>query len=366
MKKKSRPVARRGWSFSTLGLGHDRDYFLENLSILATSGMAVLEALDAVRTDIRSRRMQRVIGAIREDIESGSPLWRALDRARLFPLLAISLVRVGEESGTLSENLRVVSLQLEKDRVFRAKLRSAMMYPVFVLVLTIVVGVGIAWFILPRLAQVFVQLDVELPLITQVLIFIGLFLGAHGTVVIPAFALACGILSYLFFVREKTKAIGQSMLFAIPGVRRLIQEVELARFGYLLGTLLKAGLPVTHALRSLGEATSVPRYRALALYLEQSIDDGNSFQKSFTAYRHVRRLIPSPIQQLIITGEQSGNLPETLLKIGQTYELKSDTTTKDLTVILEPILLVIVWLGVVGVALAVILPIYGLVGNFQK
>ena len=133
----------------------------------------------------------------------------------------------------------------------------------------------------------------------------------------------------------------------------------------LLGTLLEAGLPITQALDSLAQATEIAQYKKLYLHLRGAVADGNSFQKSFMLFKNINRLIPAPMQQLIVAGEQSGGLPTTLLKIGQLFEAKADLTTKNLTVILEPILLLIVWLGVVAVALAVILPIYSLIGNFK-
>ena len=141
--------------------------------------------------------------------------------------------------------------------------------------------------------------------------------------------------------------------------------MEIARLGYLLGTLLNAGLPITHAFDSLAEATEISQYKKLYLHLSSSIGDGNSIQKSLASFKHVNRLIPRPVEQLIVAGEQSGTLAQSLLKIGQVYETKADAVTKNLMVILEPVLLVIVWLGVVAVALAVILPIYSLIGGFK-
>ncbi|MBN1778636.1 MAG: type II secretion system F family protein, partial [Candidatus Buchananbacteria bacterium] len=169
----------------------------------------------------------------------------------------------------------------------------------------------------------------------------------------------------LIFYFPKTKIIGQVILFNLPGIKRLIQEIELARFGYLLGTLLKAGLPINQALDSLVQATTSYQYKKFYRRLAISIENGNSFQKSFLNYKRLKRLIPNPIQQLVFAGEQSGGLSKILLKISQIYEVKTETTTKDLSVILEPILLVIVWLGVVSVAMAVILPIYNLIGGFD-
>lgn len=349
----------------TFGLGKDREYLVENLGMLIAGGMPIMVALDSIAAEMRSSRTRTIIGTIKSDIESGFSLWRALENSRLFPAHAVSLIRLGEESGRLTENLKVVATEEEKNRALQSKLRSAMMYPVFVLSLTVIIGVGIAWFILPKLAIVFSQLKIQLPLITKVLIGTGSYLGTHGQFVVPGGIFVMMVLLFFLFSFSRTKFIGQSIIWYTPGVNGLIKEIELARFGYLLGTLLQAGLPIVHALDSLASATDIPRYRKFFLHLRDSVHDGNSLQKSFASYKNLRRLVPTPIQQLIVAGEQSGTLPETLLKIGQSFEVKADTSTKNLTVILEPILLVIVWLGVVSVALAVILPIYSLIGDFN-
>ncbi len=324
-----------------------------------------MNAIDAIAKELRLSRMKKILAFIRGDIESGSPIWKALQKTNLFAGHIISLIRLGEESGKLVENLKVVAIEQEKDRVFKSKLRSAVMYPVFVLSLTVIIGVGIAWFILPKLALVFGQLKIKLPLITKVLIGAGTFLSSYGQYVVPAAVVVAAMLYFFIFSFSKTKFIGQFILFSSPGIKGLIKEVELARLGYLLGTLLEAGLPITQALNSLASATEITQYKKFYEYLRDSVEDGNSFQKSFISFKRTDHLILAPIQQLIVAGEQSGTLPGTLLRVGQMFETKADTTTKNLTVILEPILLVIVWLGVVAVALAVILPIYSLIGGFK-
>ena len=349
----------------SVGGNKERDYLVENMSMLVAGGMTVLAALDAIEGEMRSRGMKRIIAVLREEIENGSPLWRALEKTRAFKDHTISLIRIGEESGKLSQNLQLVADQEEQDRSFRSKIRSAMLYPVFVLVLTFLVGSLIAWFILPRLATVFSQLDAELPTITKWLIAGGQFMGEWGHVALPAAALFLVLLIYFLFYFKPTRFIGQSLLLAFPGVSRLIREVELSRFGYLLGTLLEAGVPVTQALNSLSQAATFPHYRRLYEHLRDRIGEGYSFQSSFKSYKKSKKLVPVPIQQLIVVAEQSGNLSPTLLKISENYAAKTEDTTKNLTVILEPILLVVVWLGVLAVAVAVILPIYSLVGGLD-
>jgi len=351
--------------WTKVGISADLDYLIENIGMLIGSGMSILEGFDSIEKELRSKTMRSITRWIVKEIEAGSSLSSALERVKLFPDYTISLIRVGEESGKLSENLKLISNQQKKDRMFRSKITSALLYPIFVLSLTLIVGAGIAWFILPKLALVFSQLRIELPPLTKGLIAFGEFLAEYGNVVIPFFLFFVVLVIYLIFYFPKTKFIGQNILFYLPGTGELIQQVELARFSYLLGTLLDAGLPITRAIESLKEATFFARYKVFYAYLKTSIDEGNSFKKSFVEYKKLRHLIPLPVQQIIMAGEKSGKLRESLLKINETYEAKMETTTKNLTVILEPILLVIVWLGVVAVALAVILPIYSLVGDLN-
>lgn len=349
-----------------LGLGAEKDYFLEQLALLLSSGMTITLALSAIKEEIKSKRLKVVIDEITQNIDAGTSISTALEASGIFPAHVVSLIRIGEKSGRLPQNLKVVALDQQKEREFRGKVASAMMYPLFVFSLTLIVGIGIAWFILPRLAQVFSQLKVDLPLITRLLIGLGNFLGQYGTIAMPLVLTVGILLIFFFFVLPKTSFLGQGILFAIAPIRRLLLEVELGRLGYIFGNLLSAGLPIVDALRTLADASTLSRYKKFYAFLAEKIGEGNSFQKSFPLYKNTASLIPVPIQQLIISAELSGGLPETLIKIGEMYESKTETTTKNLTVLLEPVLLVIVWVGVVAVALAVILPLYSLIGSLNK
>ncbi len=144
--------------FANLGLGQEKEYFVEQLSMLLSAGMPVITALSAIKKEIKSGRLKKIIEEVSVGIEAGSSISTALDSGGIFPQSTISLIRIGEKSGRLAENLKVVAKQQQKDKEFRSKTASAMMYPLFVFSLTIIVGLGIAWFILPRLATVFAQL----------------------------------------------------------------------------------------------------------------------------------------------------------------------------------------------------------------
>lgn len=365
-KNKTSPVkVSQRKKLATFGVGAEKTYFIENLSVLLSSGMDVGTALNAIKQEIKSKQLRAIIEELDQDIDDGKPLWRALDQTGLLAPHIVFLIRIGEETGRLSENLKAISIQEQKERDFKSKVSSAMMYPIFVFGLTIVIGVGIAWFILPRLAGIFSSLSIELPLITRILIAVGTFIGAYGFIAVPAFIIFICTLFYILFINRKTSISGQYILLSLPAVKKLIQEVELSRFGYIMGTLLIAGLPVVPALKSLSEATTFDFFKKFYIYLYNNIEEGKSFQKSFAEYKGINNVFPVSIQQLIISAEQSGHLPETFLKLGELYEAKTEITTKNLTVLLEPILLTIVWLGVVAVALAVVLPLYSLIGGLN-
>jgi len=343
--------------------GKEREYFTTNLALLLKANVPVGEALQSLRETSQSRALKEALEQMKHDIAEGMSLWKALERCNVVPAQTLALVQLGEQSGNLIENLLVAAKQEEKQRIFKSKVRSALLYPGFVLGITGVVGLGVAWFLLPRLAETFAQLGADLPLISVILIGFGIFLKNNGLWAIPlglALAALCG---YILFGAPRTRGLGQRLLYRTPGVSRLLYEVEIAQFGYLLGTLLQAGLSVTQALRLLQDATSATRYKKFYDYLTRSFEDGYSFKVSLPKYKHGTKLLPPTVQQMVIAGERSGALPETLLNMGAIYEEKADASTANLEVILEPILLVVVWLGVLGVAVAVILPIYSLVGG---
>ncbi len=344
----------------------EREYFSENLALLLKAAVPIGQALDALATTTRNSSMKKALAAMQADIEAGYSLADSLERSGIAGGQTLALVRLGEHSGHLVENLQLAAQQEEKQHMFRAKVRSALLYPVFVLSLTLVVGLGVAWFLLPRLSLTFSQLHVKLPLISRLMLNFGQFLQAHGVVAVPLFVGACALVGYILFGAPKTRFIGLRLLYATPGVGRLMQEVEISQFGYLFGTLLEAGLPIIQALTLLATASSAPQYQKFYQYLGTSLGEGYSIKDSLSRYPRNAKLLPPAVQQMVIAGERSGSLSEVLLTVGRTYEQKSDITTENLETIMEPVLLIFVAAGVIAVAISVILPIYSLVGGLNQ
>lgn len=226
--------------------------------------------------------------------------------------------------------------------------------------MAIIVGTFTSWFVLPKLADVFISMGVELPFVTKVLVESGILLAKYGYIVVPFFLSFLLCIFYFIFSFPKTKFIGHTILFRTPFIKKIILHTEVARFGFLLGTMLQAGLPIVQALTAMPGTTTFKNYRLFYEYLIKEIAEGNSFKKSFTSYPSNKKLFPVTVRQMIIAGEKSGQLDKSLLHIGHIYEAKVEETAKNLPVILEPILLLIIGLGVAILAVGIIMPIYRL------
>lgn len=354
-----------GERINSLGLGHEKTQFIANLAILLNSGLSVIDALRTLHTEIRNKAMKRLVGEIILEVEGGLALWRSMDNHGGCSPYALAMIRIGEEAGSLSKNMEYLAVQQEKDRSLKSKVKMAMIYPVIVLVMTVVITLGLAWFVLPQLVTVLVSLDVPLPLVTRIIIVIAEFFREYGYIAVP------GVFLFMFLVAMACKYTGlkgpaQQFIFKIPGIGTMARSATIARFGVIMGSLLKAGVPLVEALKSLSEVTDTLAYKRFYARLASSIEVGTSFEKSFAELPETRGLLPVSVQQLIVTGEKSGRIAEMLLRIADIYEKKAEEAAQKLPIILEPMLLMFIG-GLVGtIAFAIIVPIYSLVGNVGR
>lgn len=347
------------------GLKNKAYEFLENLSLFLEAGLSVSEALVSLEQENRSWRMHKVIQHIREDVGEGIMLSRAFENRRFFPESVIEIVKSGEVSGKLVENLKLVVMLNDEERKLKSKLSSSLLYGVIIVSLTTVVAIGTAWFVLPRIAQVYEKMNARLPFLTRALIQVGEFMQAYGNIVVPLFVCMVVILLYFLFSFPKTKFVGHFLLFHLPFAKGLIRESEITRFGYLMGNILEAGLPIHKALHILPGTTTFKNYRKLYIYLEERVSQGIFLAEAMKSYRYVNKLIPPSVLQMVVSAEKSGRLPETFFRISSLYEAKLENTARNLPVIIEPILLLFVGLWVGLFVLAAMLPIYNLSNVIQ-
>jgi type IV pilus assembly protein PilC len=340
--------------------------FLESMALLVAAGIDSATALDSVASATKNKGFRRRLHNASEYVKGGYPLWLSLQEHGILPLQRTWLIRIGEESGQLAKHFKAAVTQHRKEQMFRARVQAAMLYPVIIAVVAMVAAVGVAWFILPRLSTVFSTLQVELPLLTRWLLAAGQFLGKYGYVAVPS---AVGVLIFLFlalFVLPGSRRIGEWILMHMPGIKGLLRDGELAKFGHVFGSLLQVGVPIPEALDALKSSSTLETFQKLYERLKIRIVNGEGFEKAFKNDAYLARTMPQTIQQLLVTAEQSGQMAETVTSMGDIYEGRLDLGTKNLTVILEPILLFAVWLGVVLLAVAIITPIYSVLQGVSR
>ena len=349
-------------SISHFGLGKFRGPFIQNMSMMLGAGLHVTDALEALTREASKGPMKKLIRAIHRDVENGMALWRAMDQRSFFTPYTIALVRIGEESGNLAENMANLAKQDEKDHAMKQKVKMAMIYPSIVIVLTIVIGIGLSWFVLPQLVGVLFALNVELPVTTLAVIAVADFFTENGPTVVP---LTIIILAFISFLVKFTplKIMAQWFLLMVPGIKTLIKQASIARFGIILGSLMKAGVAPVTALQSLTDVTTLYRFKKFYGKLTEHIQLGDSFSKSFTTIRGSKKVLPVSVQSIIVTGEQSGRLSDVLEKIADIYQIKAEETAQKLPIILEPMLLIVIAALVAFIAFSIIMPIYSVVGN---
>lgn len=347
------------------GISRDTsEYIIESLSMLLLSGVTVGEAIQSIAAEIPKKQTKETMLEMQKSIDEGVPFSQALEQTGLFNPSVITLIEVGESTGKLPENLKVVAAQMHKNNTMNAKIKSAMLYPAFLVTLLFVVGTGIGVFLLPKLLNIINGLQVKVGLMTKVLIVVGTLFGKFGLIFAAGVVVTVIVMGVLIKRVPAVKAAMEVVLFHIPGVKKLLFEVEISRFGFVLGTLLDAGLPVVTALQSLAASMSTRRYAKFATEMRDRVDDGDSFGKILSDKKY-RPLLPGTICQIVVSAEKSGNLSGSLLKVGVNYEDKADITARNLETLLEPIVLVLIAVAVLFVALAVFLPIYSLIGNLN-
>lgn len=350
---------------SHFGLGKERMHFIQNMATMLNAGLPLIDSLKTLQLETRSKPMRKLLQQILDAVENGSPLWRAMEAQNFFSLHALALIRIGEEAGNLAQNVEYLAQQEEKDHELKSKVKMAMIYPTIVMMIMFVIVIGLGWFVLPNLIGVLYSLNVELPFITRMVILFTNMFTQYGAIVVPS---SIGFFIFMIILAKYTPLRGafQWVMFRIPGIGALATDATIARFGVILGGLLKAGVPVIEAMQSLVEVTPIVSYRKLYTRLLERISIGDSFSKSFGTIKGSQKLLPPSVQQLVITGEKSGALADIMLKIADIYDKKASETAQKLPVILEPMLLLVIG-GLVGtIAFAIIVPIYSIVGNVGR
>lgn len=349
--------------FSTVS-SEDKIFFTRYLAIMIRSGIPISEAIELIGKQTKNEYFKGILDSVYKSILNGQSLEKSLSRfPSIFNSFYIYMVRVGEESGTLEKNLQHLAIQLKKDDEFRKKVTAASLYPGIVIVTAMVIGGGISLFVLPKLITLFDSMDVKLPLSTQILLFIATTMRDYGIYIFSGLALL-GIIFRFLLTLPKIKIVWEKFWFSMPAIGKFLQNIQVSQFTRNLGVMIQSGLPISQAIDTQKLATSNLVYHEYIIQIQKGIEKGKDITSTIDSKKF--KYFPEIATRMIEVGEKTGKLDEALLYLGDFFEEEIDNDAKNLTTILEPILLVVVGLVVAFIALAIITPIYQFTGSIKR
>ncbi|MBS2033567.1 type II secretion system F family protein [bacterium] len=335
--------------------------FSRQFATMINAGLAMVRCLDILSEQTEDKKLRETLIQVRRDVEGGSTLSNSLAKhPQVFSMLYISMVKAGEMGGVLDEVLERLAGFMEKDFALKKKVKSALTYPVVILLMATGIVFFLVTYILPTFVALFEGMSLALPLPTQILIAVTK--GARNpAVMIPLLALL-GVGGFMVGQYIKTPAGRKQydmMKLNIPVFGLLNRKVAISRFCRTLGTLLSSGVPIMQALEIVGRASGNEIIAMTVTKVRESIREGESIASPLGA----SGMFPPMVTQMVAVGEETGNLDAMLSKIADFYDTEVEYMLASLTSMLEPIMIVGMG-GIVGfIVISVFLPLYQLIGN---
>lgn len=329
----------------------------KHLAIMLHAGISLDEALRIVELQAKGK-LKPILIQIHEDVTSGELFADGLAKyPKVFNDYYVNMIRAGEQSGNLVENLEMLGKQFARDYELKKKAQSAMLYPALVLGMTIGLGVIISLFVLPRLSHMFRAFKFELPLTTRMLIHVSDFTRDYGILTV----VLCFILLVLIIWLAKFKHTKPYFHWAytkIPVVKTLSVSVNLARFATVFGSMMKSGIPITTSLHTTAKVLGNEMFKRDLVRSATQLDTGETLEYTLES----SKFFPLFVSRMIGIGEKTGNLEDVLVYLQEYYENELDNLLKNLSTIIEPALLIVIGFIVAVIALSIITPIYNFVG----
>ncbi len=339
---------------------HDLIVFAHSLSAMMTAGLSLSRALSILERQATNKTFKKTITALIEEISRGGTLSFGMSKApRVFSPLFVSMVRAGEESGGLAQSLLVVGDQIEKSYTLKKKIKGALIYPSVVISALIIIGILMFIYVVPTLTDTFKSLNVELPTSTKVIIFISDVLSNH-------FLLGFSVVLFVVIVfigvlRTKAgKRTFERALFYIPVINSLMRQGNAARTTRTLSSLLSSGVDMIEAIAITRDVLQNSFYKEVLGEASSRIQKGDPLSAVFVENE---KIYPLLVGEMIEVGEETGKLSDMLLNVAIFFENEVDSATKNMSTIIEPVLMVIIGVSVGFFAVSMITPMYSVMTN---
>lgn len=337
----------------------DRVIFTRQLATLVTAGLPITQALNTAIDQVPDKNFKSKLEKVAGSVEGGHTL---ADSFHLYPDIFndvfVSLVHAGEQSGTLDETLQRLADQQEKDQQIISKVRGALIYPALVLVVIVGVLVYMLVTVMPQIQNLYTQLKKPLPIVTQITIVISqLATKFWPLTILLILAVIVGMRAYIR--SSNGKKFWDKLKLNMPILGKLFRKIYMARFARTLGSLVSSGVPLLEALAISAEAVNNTVLSAIILKASDEVKSGKTLSSALSKNEYFLKLVP----QMIHVGEESGTLGAMLDKVATFYEEEVEQTVKNLSTIIEPVLMIVLGGMVFFIIIAILYPIYSLVGG---
>jgi len=340
----------------------DKVFLTKYLALMLKVGTDLLSAINILIADFDKPAVRNFLLEVRDNLSRGQPFYQAFEKnKKSFSLTFINLVKAAETSGNLQEALEELSVSLSREAELRSRIRSALIYPLLLLLSSSAIIVFLVVFALPRIAKVFSEGGITPPLFSRVVFGIGLFLGSHAIFILSLLFVLLGAGIYSYYKTETGKRIFGSILSKLPVVRRIYRDLAIQRMASTISSLMRAGLPI---IQTIGVAAETVGSNEFKYSLERIAKEG--LARGLTIGEAFKRetVFPKVVTNLIAISEKAGHMDEVLTTLADFYAVNVDTSIKSLVSLLEPILLLFMGALVGVIALSIIVPIYQLTAQF--
>ncbi len=336
--------------------------FTKNLSGMLRAGLSLARAISVLKKQTKNKALNKALNSIATDIDGGETFSSSLAKfPDIFSKLFISMTRAGEESGNLSGALSEIALNLEKSHSLTKKIHGALIYPGVIMSAMVVIGILMFAFVVPTLAGTFKELGVTLPISTRIIIAFGNFFSNN---LILTFVIVIGIAFGTYsLLRATFMAKYLDFIFVkLPVVNKLTKELNTARTARSMSSLLLSGVSLTRALEITEDVVQNVYFKKVLSEAKIAVEKGAPFSEVFEANAN---LYPAMMSEMIQVGEETGKLSDMLLQIALFYEEEIEGKTKNLSTIIEPLLMVVIGAGVGFFAISMISPLYSILGSIN-
>ena len=336
----------------------DTVLFTRQLSTMVAAGLPITDALRILELQARPA-MAQVVSQILTDVEGGGSLSQSLEkRPKVFSKTYVSLVRAGESAGILDNILNRLADTMEKQKEFTGKVKSAMIYPMIVVIAMVAVSVIMMIFVIPQMTVMYQNFNAELPALTKGLMSVSAFFVNYWLLILGVI-----IGAFLFFKTWVKTTSGNlkfdQFLFRFPIIGKLRKFVILTEFSRTMGLLVSAGISIIDGLKITAEAVGSPIYREGLLGAARQVEKGLPLAVPLAQNPD----FPPILSQMVSVGEETGKVDEVLTKISRYFETESEQGVATLTAAIEPFIMIVLGIGVGVLVIAVVLPIYNLTGS---